>query len=170
MISKYSHETRSTEIKDCCPEAHQKIVNSEWHRDGLTPEEMALIVILAPMARNGDPTFDDFIRVPINSSGVVTICRSREDVNIWGSSETGYTNPTWDNVATVGRRLDVHRRAFLGVPFPVDGRDLWAGRNDERTDEGVRARRFGIRRGELELTHDRNAFRPARATRNMQSS
>ena len=36
-------------------------MDTAWHQDGLTPEEMALLVVLAPMARDENPEFDDLL-------------------------------------------------------------------------------------------------------------
>lgn len=57
-------------------------MDSAWHQDGLTPEEMALLVVLVPMARGDDPMFDDLLQTRITSSGIVSLPLAG-DVNIW---------------------------------------------------------------------------------------
>ena len=103
-------------------------MDTAWHQDGLTPEEMALLVVLAPMARDENPEFDDLLETRITSSGVVSLPLAG-DVNIWVIRDRLHDSDV-DNVATIGRALSFLEDLF-GLPFPVT--DVVMVVNDRRT-------------------------------------
>ena len=93
-----------------------QVTGQPWFADGLNGEEAALVVVLGSEATDGEPIFDDLLRVHYAQSKTVSLPLAG-DVNIWAIQNTPF-QPNEDLttiIADAARILE----DFLGAPFPT---------------------------------------------------
>ena len=115
------------------PTLRDALVSQPWFADGLSREEAALVIVLAGIAGNSVPFFNDLLQTHYTQSRTISLPIAGE-VNIWVIQDA--PPPPDEDLLTIIEDTVRIAEGFLRVPFPTtdiillavpDGRGVFSG-------------------------------------------